>query len=513
MKAKILNWNYLYLFVLFIIAEIVLISVLTYVKNSKIENIESTHTKKLNTQLKAVIDFYSTTSTILIDEILNQEKVKILLTDMNSNDLILKDKVRNELFHTLQPTYARLTKHGFRQLHFHDEMGNSFLRFHSVGNYGDNLFDFRATILEANKTKKPQFGFEEGKILNGFRNVFPIIIEDKFYGTVELSNSFDSFSTTLHKNFPLEFKLLITKEYVDSKVFPELIEKYYKPSSISDSFYEEKYIKPLDKKGYITPSTLLAIDNLLKQDISINLKTKQQFAKSLQVNQKNYIVTFVPISDFNKTINTYVISYIENNSIFFEERSYYLSLFFSHLVLLIFIMIYIVKHYSDEKNKFMIKAYIDPLTKLYSRAKFNSDISNLISINEANKYSLIIFDIDHFKNVNDTYGHDVGDIILQEFAHITKETLRENDMIYRWGGEEFIILVKDASKHSLETLAEKLRAAIETHYFSHVGNITSSFGIALGKSTDTKDTLLKRADLNLYKAKQNGRNCVITDED
>ena len=255
------------------------------------------------------------------------------------------------------------------------------------------------------------------------------------------------------------------------------------------------------------------LSNLLKKDISYNLKTKRQFVKSLQLDKKNYIVTFVPIADFNQTINTYVASYVEDNSIFLEERSYYLSLFFSHLVILIFIMIYIVKHYSDEKNKFMIKAYIDPLTKLYSRAKFNSDISNLISIDEENKYSLIIFDIDHFKNVNDTYGHDVGDIILQEFAYITKETLRENDMIYRWGGEEFIILVKDASKHSLETLAEKLRVAIQTHDFSHIGHITSSFGIALGKSNDTKDTLLKRADLNLYKAKQNGRNCVITDED
>jgi diguanylate cyclase (GGDEF)-like protein len=513
MKAKILNWNYLYLFVLFIITEIVLVSVLTYIKNTKIENIEAIHTKKLNTQLKAVIDFYSTTSTILIDEILNQEKVTNLLININTEDSTIKNSVRNELFNILQPTYERLTNHGFRQLHFHDEVGNSFLRFHSVDYYGDNLFDFRATILKANKTKKPQFGFEEGKILNGFRNVFPIIIENKFYGTVELSNSFDSFSTTLHKNFPLEFKLLITKEYVDSKVFPDLIDKYYQLSSISNSFYEEKYIKPLDKKEYITPRTILAIDNLLKKDISYNLKTKRQFVKSLQLDKKNYIVTFVPIADFNQTINTYVASYVEDNNIFLEERSYYLSLFFSHLVILIFIMIYIVKHYSDEKNKFMIKAYIDPLTKLYSRAKFNSDISNLISIDEENKYSLIIFDIDHFKNVNDTYGHDVGDIILQEFAYITKETLRENDMIYRWGGEEFIILVKDASKHSLETLAEKLRVAIQTHDFSHIGHITSSFGIALGKSNDTKDTLLKRADLNLYKAKQNGRNCVITDED
>ncbi|MCK9337148.1 MAG: diguanylate cyclase [Arcobacteraceae bacterium] len=507
MKVKILNWNYLYFFVFFIIAEVVLISALTYIKNSKIEAIESTHTRKLNTQLKVVIDFYSTTSTILIDEILSQEEIKNLLVDINTSDPVKQDIIRNKLLNILQPTYDRLTSHGFRQLHFHDEKGNSFLRFHSVDNYGDNLFNFRATILETNKTKIPQFGFEEGKILNGFRNVFPIIIDKKFYGTVELSNSFDTFSTTLHKNFPLEFKLLITKEYVDSKVFPELIDKYYKPSSISDLFYEEKYTKPLNKKIYITPNNLLFIDNLLKNDIANNLKTKKQFVKSLQVNKKHYIVTFIPVADFNQTINTYVASYIEDDTIFIEERGYYLSLFFSHLIIIIFIMIYILKYYSDEKDKFMRKAYIDTLTKLYSRAKFNNDISKLISIEEENSYSLIIFDIDHFKYVNDTYGHDVGDIVLEEFAHITKETLRENDMIYRWGGEEFIILIKDASsKNSLLTLANKLRVAIEQYNFSYVGHITSSFGIAQGEPQDTKDTLLKRADQNLYKAKQSGRN-------
>jgi diguanylate cyclase (GGDEF)-like protein len=102
-------------------------------------------------------------------------------------------------------------------------------------------------------------------------------------------------------------------------------------------------------------------------------------------------------------------------------------------------------------------------------------------------------------------------MVLEEFSTIIKQTLRENDMIYRWGGEEFIILVKDKNKKHLRLLTEKLRRAITTFQFTKVGFMSSSFGVAISTADDTKDSLLKRADENLYKAKQSGRNCVVMD--
>lgn len=366
--------------------------------------------------------------------------------------------------------------------------------------------------LEANKTKKPQFGFEEGKILNGFRNVFPIIFNGEFYGTVELSNSFDTFSETLHKNFPLEFKLLITKEYVNSKVFPELVNKYYKPSSVSDFFYEENSVQTSSEGRYINKVQLGNIDKQLKTlNIDSDLQTRKVFVKSLKVGNKHYIITFVPVSDFNRTINTYVASYVEDDSIYQEQKSYYIFLFFSHILFISLFMVYMIRYFFDEKNKFMKKAYIDSLTKVYTRAKFNYDISKIIDEDELQDYSFILFDIDHFKNVNDTYGHDIGDIVLQEFATIVKQAIRDNDMVYRWGGEEFIILVRDKNKEHLDILTDKLRNAITNFNFTKVGFLSSSFGVAIATPTDTKDTLLKRADEKLYQAKQSGRNCVVMD--
>ncbi len=510
MKSKMFNLKNMYFILLFILLEVVLVSALTYNKDSNIQDIEDRYIKRLNTQLKSVISFYSTTSTIVIDEILNNENIKSILIDINTNNETKQKELRNKLLTILKPTYDRLTNHGFRQLHFHDKVGNSFLRFHSVENYGDNLFPFRATIFEANKTKKPQFGFEEGKILNGFRNVFPIILDREFYGTVELSNSFDTFSTTLHKNFPLEFKLLITKEYVNSKVFPELINKYYKPSTISNFFYEENSIKTNNR--YINKIQLENIDKELKNIyIERDLQTKKAFVKSLKLSNKHYIITFLPVSDFNKTVNTYVVSYMEDDSIYQEQKAYYLFLFFSHILFISLFMMYMLRYFFDEKNKFMKKAYIDSLTKVYTRVKFNYDISRIIEEGELQYYSFILFDIDHFKNVNDTYGHDIGDIVLEEFSNTIKQTLRGNDMIYRWGGEEFIILVKDKNNKHLQLLTNKLKNAITQFNFTKVGFISSSFGVAVATQEDTKDTLLKRADENLYKAKQSGRNCIVMD--
>jgi two-component system cell cycle response regulator len=128
--------------------------------------------------------------------------------------------------------------------------------------------------------------------------------------------------------------------------------------------------------------------------------------------------------------------------------------------------------------------------------------------------SLLFFDIDHFKKVNDTYGHDAGDFILKEFSTLIKAGfLRPKDVLARYGGEEFIILMGGTSgKHAMD-LAEKVRAAIETHPFIYEGTripITTSLGVAeLATGVESTQTLLKAADKALYSAKQSGRNRVV----
>lgn len=123
--------------------------------------------------------------------------------------------------------------------------------------------------------------------------------------------------------------------------------------------------------------------------------------------------------------------------------------------------------------------------------------------------SLILCDIDHFKNINDTYGHDKGDEVLKAFTQLLEENIRDIDQYARWGGEEFIILAPNTDSKRATAFAEKLCFAIRKTEFPDVGNITCSFGVAERKKGENFDDLLARVDYALYEAKNNGRNQVV----
>ncbi len=152
----------------------------------------------------------------------------------------------------------------------------------------------------------------------------------------------------------------------------------------------------------------------------------------------------------------------------------------------------------------------DMLTGAYNRWKFLEDFES--EFERARRYnypiSLVMFDIDHFKKVNDTYGHDAGDRVLRKIAKIVKDNIRKVDALVRWGGEEFIIFLPNTDKKGAEVLAEKIRKKIENTVFDEVGKVTVSFGVAELEKSDTIDDLLKRVDEVLYRAKRLGRNRV-----
>jgi diguanylate cyclase (GGDEF)-like protein len=158
----------------------------------------------------------------------------------------------------------------------------------------------------------------------------------------------------------------------------------------------------------------------------------------------------------------------------------------------------------------------DPLTKLYNRRGLNLNFEQkLITISPYSPLSLILIDIDYFKKINDKYGHDIGDICLIEVAEILKNTLRKNDIIARFGGEEFIIVLPRTSKKEAATIAENIRYTIDQGRFSSFElplTITLGMTVTVEKN-DTILKIIKRADKALYKGKDKGRNRVELSED
>jgi diguanylate cyclase (GGDEF)-like protein len=159
-------------------------------------------------------------------------------------------------------------------------------------------------------------------------------------------------------------------------------------------------------------------------------------------------------------------------------------------------------------------AYIDPLTQTNNRASFNDSVKREISLakRHGKSLSVIFLDIDHFKAINDQHGHVCGDITLTAAAKWIKEKTRDSDVIYRIGGEEFVVLLSDTCLDGAKLLAERIRMTIEAHTLAYdmaTIKITASMGVASLRDDDTDDSFIKRADDALYKAKKNGRNQVV----
>lgn len=194
-----------------------------------------------------------------------------------------------------------------------------------------------------------------------------------------------------------------------------------------------------------------------------------------------------------------------------ENDMVYLLLPVAFLTLEFFVgigLLYIVKKYVYD-NLESITLY-DLLTDVYSRRYFFELLKGEISKAQRKEYmfSVIMFDVDHFKKVNDTYGHDKGDYVLKTIADIVKSSIRKADALSRIGGEEFTILLPDTNIDKATALAERVRRSVEDYKFDVVGRATISLGVTEFKADDSSDTLFKRVDEAMYLAKNSGRNCV-----
>ena len=164
-----------------------------------------------------------------------------------------------------------------------------------------------------------------------------------------------------------------------------------------------------------------------------------------------------------------------------------------------------------EKNRLLeVLSITDKLTGLYNRRKLDELLDD--ELVRARRYkvdvSIIMLDIDHFKRVNDTYGHAVGDDVLIALARLLRENTRDADALGRLGGEEFVVVCRHSDAGACMMMAGHLRESIAAHHFPAVGQVTASLGIASCRADDTAATLLARADAALYRAKAAGRNRV-----
>ncbi len=237
---------------------------------------------------------------------------------------------------------------------------------------------------------------------------------------------------------------------------------------------------------------------------SIMIENDEYFYPSKMNNDKNWLENLYALDEKNR-----VVAFLDTNT--FHPESYLVSMAFNDVSNHWICNFSRITQMAVEKSIYKHKAYTDELTQIHNRAKFNLDFKREIEIIQTlDNYDLcvLIFDIDHFKKFNDTYGHDVGDKILSELSQMLSLRVRSRDVFARWGGEEFVILLPHTKIDDAIKVANNLCRAIENHLFYKDLKVTCSFGVTQVKKDDTEQIALKRADIALYNAKANGRNTV-----
>ncbi|WP_164966718.1 GGDEF domain-containing protein [Aliarcobacter trophiarum] len=220
----------------------------------------------------------------------------------------------------------------------------------------------------------------------------------------------------------------------------------------------------------------------------------------------------------NKDIKSNKIVYLMIFILYFIFVTYYIKY---QIEIIFLIYVYILSYYLVNKLNYMkeikttnikleIMSSIDYLTQVNNRKSIDYFLQENEKIFKqcSNEFSIILIDIDNFKEINDTYGHLIGDKVLIKIAEVLKKYVRDTDIVGRFGGEEFIIICSNTKQEGVKKLAENLRKILLKQDFEILRQVTASFGIASYKDTDNIDELIKRADRALYLAKSKGKNRV-----
>jgi len=250
-------------------------------------------------------------------------------------------------------------------------------------------------------------------------------------------------------------------------------------------------------------------ENPILKDFKNKIISNQSNIFEIEENNREIIIhtKYIDKLHLYLTIEVNIDKYTGNSI-----KMFYFNLLVS-LIIVLFIVFILYKMINKHNEKLETMVFTDPLTKLYNRRYLLTKINEYILHNTRNEepFSLAFIDIDNFKIINDTKGHNIGDEVLKELSFILKSSLRETDTVARWGGEEIIVLFHDSSIENAQIIATKLKILVENNIklkelLSY--NLTVSIGITEYLDSDDENSIIKRADEAMYVSKNTGKNKV-----
>lgn len=449
-----------------------------------------------------------------IEMIYKDEKILKILEDYLEGDTQEKATYRKQLYDMLEDHYARIQKYGILQFHFVDQDGRTVLRMHKPQKFGDNLTEMRYSFRYVNEFQKPVRGFEAGKTSVGFRDVHPLFSQDNRYlGCVDIAFAPEKVQESLMVSSEIYSNLIFHKSVIDIAEWKRnKSQVYYRKSPEHEDYYEytsDEHDESFQQK-------------LIEQNkglISSQIENGEKFAVYSGLDKEYYIIAFLPLHDIENKLIGYLISYTHSANInMLYKDFYFLNIVIIILMLLISVFAYgnLISYQAlqDEKNRFHTLSLYDNLTGLPNRHLLQEKLSQFIvhAKRYGDKFAVLFIDLDNFKNINDSHGHDMGDEALQIASERMQEVLRESDVLARIGGDEFIIVAEEI--HELQNsvvignkIIEKLQKPLDIRGVKYY--IGASIGISIYPDDGIKSAdLLKFADVAMYRAKESGKNNI-----
>lgn len=388
-------------------------------------------------------------------------------------------------------------------MHFLNPQNITILRMHKPQSYGDDLTEIRPIVAHVNRTQKQASGFEPGKNGITYRITTPIFDQAKKHvGALEFGIRPTYFVEILAERFGVRTQILVKTDSLKNLTYETNFSKIQDYSVVyEDAFFHRFELNTIISDEVVVQEgqTYLFISDIILSTFDGKELVRFQILKDI-----------TPFAEKHRSqTQVYIASNIALYILFVLILYIIFNRYHAHLLSAIARL-----DLSEQRRLEVVhQSHKDELTRAYNRRYFNEVLDELIAHNRIDSYphSALFFDLDHFKDINDRYGHLVGDEILYGLARFVMTSFREGALLFRWGGEEFCLLLKETSLSEAYQQAEKLRREITEQAWPRHVHLTISIGVTQIQPTDTPRILQHRLDELLYRAKESGRNCSIHD--
>lgn len=448
------------------------------------ETIDKDSISSLQRDISMILHFYTDLSQTYYDESLkNNQPLLDLLSYYNSPLDVSEDNINQDFQPILTPIFNNAQNNYFSYIRVYDKNANHI-----------------TTISKSSTTKETNYACR-----------YPLYDNSEINGYIELGLSVGAVIKTLEQTTNQATYALFKKTELTKHTLAYYGQDYT-TSNISEQYYIDSEMMQ-ELNSYTNNYEKIILNDFTSSIRSIvyeQLLNSESFIINKSFSSMFYSLTFVVLDEETNKDKGYYVLFNENPALttLHNNLTISISLLIGLYLTLLFIVafIYYIVHYLYHFS------YTDHLTKTYNRHKFFEVIKhNIYDYHRYNyMFSVILIDIDNFKGINDTLGHNVGDEVLIKFVNVIETSLRTTDYLFRWGGEEFLVLLSHCDGTLGYQVAEKLRENIDATDFnlSNSLSVTASFGVSSYKDSTNVELMVSHADKALYTSKDKGKNCT-----